>query len=125
MIVDGKTLLISTGDFSPTSLDHSRELGVIVTDTSTLKAVQALFSRDVAGIPAQPTPIPSPTVALPTPAPIATDTPLPTSTPPATDTPVAITPVVTETPQLLAPGPTATPLFADVTPTKIVLPILP
>jgi len=38
---------------------------------------------------------------------------------------VAITPVVTETPQLLAPGPTATPLFADVTPTKIVLPILP
>jgi cardiolipin synthase A/B len=55
MIVDGATALIGSQNYTPTSLDQNRELGMVVEQGALVNRCLAIFERDwVRAIPAAP-----------------------------------------------------------------------
>ncbi|HWE60935.1 MAG TPA: phospholipase D-like domain-containing protein [Chloroflexota bacterium] len=46
VLVDGRWAFVGSENFSPTSLDRNRELGVLISDPTALQRLQATFARD-------------------------------------------------------------------------------
>lgn len=83
IVVDNKTLFIGSENLSTTSLDHNREVGLILSDRSAIRVVEAAFARDVKAVgkkrPAHKAAAPRP--SLPTPTPVATTAPASVASP--------------------------------------------
>jgi phosphatidylserine/phosphatidylglycerophosphate/cardiolipin synthase-like enzyme len=61
MLIDGTAVLIGSQNYTPTSLDRNRELGMIVREPALVSRCAAIFERDwVRAVPAGPVPKPAP-----------------------------------------------------------------
>lgn len=49
MVIDGTTAFVGSQNFSTSSLDYNRELGVITTDPAVVEPVSATLAGDFAG----------------------------------------------------------------------------
>lgn len=88
--VDAKTLFIGSENLSTTSLDHNREVGLILNDRGAIRVVEAAFALDVqvkAVTKKRPAKAAAPRTPLPTSTPVATTAPA--STAPPTPSPTA------------------------------------
>jgi cardiolipin synthase len=77
VVVDGATLLLGSQNFSASSLDYNRELGIITTDTSLVGPVYQTVAADFAGASVFTSPTAAPTTSTPT-------SPYRTTSPPTT-----------------------------------------
>jgi phosphatidylserine/phosphatidylglycerophosphate/cardiolipin synthase-like enzyme len=77
VVADGATLFLGSQNFSASSLDYNRELGIITTDTSLVGPVDQTVAADFAGATVFTSPTPAPTTSTPT-------SPYRTTSPPTT-----------------------------------------